>query len=582
MTADKDENKPASTLLVLPPEGGRLSMLRRVLRRVPWNYVGPVLSIALFVGALVVLASLLRSVKPEEVVAGFTATPVLAIALSILFTAFSYLALTGYDGLALKQIGARDISYSTAAIGSFTSYAISYTLGVPLLTAGVVRYRVYGGAGLSGPQIAALTLVCTLTFWLGMGAVLAFGLLLVPQSVAGVDHLPLYFNMGIGIILISIIIGYVAYVSTGRRVVAIEGWSMPLPGGKVTAMQIVLGVFDVCAGAGALYVLLPEQAANIPFFTFMVIYVLAAFLGVLSHSPGGLGPFEATMLVALPSIPEPILLGRIILFRVIYYFIPFALALAILGAYELARRRHFVGKMVDQVSSIMKPLAPILVSGAMFLAGGALLITGAVPASEARRVLLTDLVPLPVLELSHLIASLAGVALLFLARGLIRRIEFGLAGGDDRADRGHRRHAPAQRRLAVHADALRRPRGAGAQPACLSPERHAVRGRLFAAAARRHRRYAGGNGVDRLLRLPLRRVRTRSMAAFRPWLRDVPFPAFDQPHGHCRHRHRFPHRLLEGRHRPGARECRRSQWPGRARGIGRSAPCPAAGSDAAC
>jgi len=423
VTADKDENKPASTLLVLPPEGGRLSMLRRVLRRVPWNYVGPVLSIALFVGALVVLASLLRSVKPEEVVAGFTATPVLAIALSILFTAFSYLALTGYDGLALKQIGARDISYSTAAIGSFTSYAISYTLGVPLLTAGVVRYRVYGGAGLSGPQIAALTLVCTLTFWLGMGAVLAFGLLLVPQSVAGVDHLPLYFNMGIGIILISIIIGYVAYVSTGRRVVAIEGWSMPLPGGKVTAMQIVLGVFDVCAGAGALYVLLPEQAANIPFFTFMVIYVLAAFLGVLSHSPGGLGPFEATMLVALPSIPEPILLGRIILFRVIYYFIPFALALAILGAYELARRRHFVGKMVDQVSSIMKPLAPILVSGAMFLAGGALLITGAVPASEARRVLLTDLVPLPVLELSHLIASLAGVVLLFLARGLIRRIE---------------------------------------------------------------------------------------------------------------------------------------------------------------
>ncbi|GLS18287.1 hypothetical protein GCM10007874_13040 [Labrys miyagiensis] len=423
MTAEKDEIKPASTLLVLPREGGRLSALRRVLRRVPWNYVGPILSIALFVGALVVLASLLRTVKPDEVVAGFTATPALAIALSIVFTACSYLALTGYDGLALKQIGAKDISYSTAAIGSFTSYAISYTLGVPLLTAGVVRYRVYGGAGLSGPQIAALTLVCTLTFWLGMGAVLALGLLLVPQSVAGVDHLPTIFNMAIGLILIGLIVGYVSYVSTGRRVVAVEGWSMPLPGGKVTAMQIALGVFDVCAGAGALYVLLPEQAAGIPFFTFMVIYVLAAFLGVLSHSPGGLGPFEATMLVALPQIPEPILLGRIILFRVIYYFIPFALALAILGAYELARRRHFVGKMVDQVSGIMKPLAPILVSGAMFLAGGALLITGAVPASEARRILLTDFVPLPVLEFSHLVASLTGVALLFLARGLIRRIE---------------------------------------------------------------------------------------------------------------------------------------------------------------
>jgi phosphatidylglycerol lysyltransferase len=423
VTADRDENKPASTLLVLPPEGGRLSTVRRLLRRVPWNYVGPILSIGLFVGALVVLASILRGVEPDKVVAAFTATPAWAIALSILFTACSYLALTGYDGLALRQIGAENISYSTAAIGSFTSYAISYTLGVPLLTAGAVRYRVYGSAGLSAPQIAALTLVCTLTFWLGMGAVLAIGLVLVPGSVAGVDHLPLALNMSIGVAIIATIIGYVSYVSTGKRVFAVEGWSMPLPGGRVTAMQIVLGVLDVCAGAGALYILLPDQAAGVPFFTFMVIYVLAAFLGVLSHAPGGIGVFETTMLIALPAISKDDLLGRIILYRVIYYFIPFALALAILGAYELARRRHIVGKMVDQVSGIMKPLAPILVSGAMFLAGGALLITGAVPASEARRILLTDLVPLPVLELSHLTASLAGIALLFLARGLIRRIE---------------------------------------------------------------------------------------------------------------------------------------------------------------
>ncbi|MBP0577727.1 bifunctional lysylphosphatidylglycerol flippase/synthetase MprF [Labrys sp. LIt4] len=423
MTANRDENKPAARLLVLPPGNERLSTVRRLLRRVPWRYVGPILSIGLFVGALIVLASILRGVEPEKVVAAFTATPTWAIALSILFTALSYLALTGYDGLALRQIGAKDIPYSTAAIGSFTSYAISYTLGVPLLTAGAVRYRVYGGAGLSAPQIAALTLVCTLTFWLGMGAVLALGLVLVPGSVAGVDHLPVSLNMSIGVAIIAVILGYVGYVSTGRRVVAVEGWSMPLPGGKVTVAQIVLGVFDVCAGAGALYILLPDQAANVPFFTFMVIYVLAAFLGVLSHAPGGIGVFETTMLIALPTIAKDDLLGRIILYRVIYYFVPFALALAILGAYELARRRHVVGKMVDQVAGIMKPLAPILVAGAMFLAGGALLITGAVPATEARRILLTNLVPLPVVEIAHIVVSLSGVALLFLARGLIRRME---------------------------------------------------------------------------------------------------------------------------------------------------------------
>src|SRR4029453_2518151 len=112
--------------------------------------------------------------------------------------------------------------------------------------------------------------------------------------------------------------------------------------------------------------------APTPFVTFAVIYVLAAILGVVSHAPGGIGVFEATMLVALPSIPRDQLLASILIYRVIYYFVPFALALATLGAYELARRRHVVDRLVGQASSVMRPLAPILVGGAVFISGAAL------------------------------------------------------------------------------------------------------------------------------------------------------------------------------------------------------------------
>src|SRR4029077_7336055 len=121
--------------------------------------------------------------------------------------------------------------------------------------------------------------------------------------------------------------------------------------------------------------------------------------------------FETTLLIALPAFARDDLLGRIILYRVIYYFVPFALALAILGAYELARRRHFVGKMVDQVSGIMKPLAPILVSGAVFLGGGAVRVPGEVPAVDLRRNLPQTILPLPRIEIAHPLASLAGIAL---------------------------------------------------------------------------------------------------------------------------------------------------------------------------
>ena len=426
MTATKDADRsPAHSLVVHPQpllDGPRASWLRRLVRRVPWGIVGPLLSLGLFAGALIVLATILREVDADQVVAAFTAMPASLVGISILCTALSYLALTGYDGLALRQIGAANVPYSTAAIGSFTSYAISYTLGLPLLTAGTVRYRVYGGAGLSAPQIAALTLVCTVTFWLGMGAVLGFGLILVPEAVSGINHLPLIVNMAIGLAILLAITAYVAYVATKRRIVTIEGWSLPLPGGRVTVLQLLLGVVDVCAGAAALYVLLPGQVPE-PFFTFMVIYVLAAILGVASHAPGGIGVFEATMLIALPSMPRDQLLGSILLFRVIYYFAPFALALATLGFYELARRRHMVGRLVDQASGVMKPLAPIMVSGVAFLAGAAMIVTGAAPVGMARRETLMALVPLPLVELAHVTGSLAGIGLLFLARGLVRRVE---------------------------------------------------------------------------------------------------------------------------------------------------------------
>ena len=408
---------PVPTQLLAREESG----FRRLLRRIPWRYVGPVLSIALFVGALAVLATILHEVDPENVVMAFTATPPAAIGLSVLFTLLSYLALTGYDGLALRQIGAVGVPYSTAAIGSFTSYAISYTLGLPLLTAGTVRYRVYGAAGLTAPQIAALTLVCTLTFWLGMGAVLALGLLFVPEAVAQIDRLPNSANVAIGVAIVVAIAAYVGYVSARRRIVTVEGWSLPLPGGRVTIVQILLGMFDVCAGAAALYVLMPG-GAPIPFVTFAVIYVLAAVLGVASHAPGGIGVFEATMLIALPSIPRDQLLGSILLYRVIYYFVPFALALAILGAYEFARRRHLVGRVVEQASDVMKPLAPILIGGAVFMTGASMIVTGSLPIGAARRLVLKSFAPLALVEVAHFLTAIAGVLLIVLARGLIRRL----------------------------------------------------------------------------------------------------------------------------------------------------------------
>ena len=58
-------------------------------------------------------------------------------------------------------------------------------------------------------------------------------------------------------------------------------------------------------------------------------------LGFASHSPGGLGVFDAAMLVALWQFDKEQLIAGLLLFRLLYYIIPFALALAILGIREI-------------------------------------------------------------------------------------------------------------------------------------------------------------------------------------------------------------------------------------------------------
>jgi hypothetical protein len=80
--------------------------------------------------------------------------------------------------------------------------------------------------------------------------------------------------------------------------------------------------------------LVPDEP-YIGFIVLAVIFVAATLLGFASHSPGGLGVFDAAMLIALWQYDKEDLLAGLLLFRVLYYLTPFALSLAILGGREI-------------------------------------------------------------------------------------------------------------------------------------------------------------------------------------------------------------------------------------------------------
>lgn len=298
---------------------------------------GTIASAALFALSMGVLYFVITELDGAEVRAAFARASWGQIGLALVFTTISYLLLTGYDWAALKEVTPIKVPYRIAALASFTSYAVSFTLGFPLLTAATVRYWIYSSYGLGARVIASLTLVAGITFWLGMGLVLGTVMIAAPHSASTFTRLPVTMNIIIGTAIFAGVCFYLLLVRRGNGRVAVQGWELSVPGIGVTLKQLALGAADVCAGAAVLYVLLPP-GAEVPFATMLAAYVFACLLGIASHAPGGIGVFEATMLLGLPGVPREALLGALLVYRLCYYLLPFILALVLLGTREIMMR----------------------------------------------------------------------------------------------------------------------------------------------------------------------------------------------------------------------------------------------------
>ena len=295
-----------------------------------------VLSFAILALALVVLTRTFLQINLSDLRSAVAATSAEQIAIALACTAVSFLALTGYDALALRQLNVH-VPYPTTALASFTSYAISFTLGFPIITAGTVRYWIYSGKGLSGGKVASLTVIAGLTFWLGMVLVIGIGFLVRANGISHLDHLDPGLNRAIGAGVIAVLAGYLVWTARGRRHAKIQGYKLELPGFRLTAGQLLLGLIDLCAAAGTLYALLTPPR-SIDYITFVAVYVFGSLLGIASNAPGGIGVFEATMLKTVPAHSQAELFAALLLFRLFYYLLPFVLALALLGAHESIKR----------------------------------------------------------------------------------------------------------------------------------------------------------------------------------------------------------------------------------------------------
>jgi phosphatidylglycerol lysyltransferase len=134
--------------------------------------------------------------------------------------------------------------------------------------------------------------------------------------------------------------------------------------------------------------------------------------------------FDGLMVVLLkPYLRSADVLPALVVFRGVYYLLPFGVALIGLAVDEFWQRRAQTARVTAVLGRLTEQVTPRLFGLLTFLSGSILLFSGATPAAPGRLERLEGWLPLGVIEISHFTGSLVGVVLLLVSQGLARRLD---------------------------------------------------------------------------------------------------------------------------------------------------------------
>ncbi len=417
-----------------------------------WATAG--LSLVVFAAVIYGLHGALAQYSLKQVLHELQAIPERKMALALGLTAISYSFLAVVDWLGVRYVqalkaranelertAAPEIGEASAtaapqdatpprlrfrriAITSFVAYAFGHNLGLAAFTAAAVRYRMYSVQGLGALEVGGVATFCTLTTGLGLGFVIAAALLLGAPGTTGL-HLGQGWTQVLACVLLVVLTSYVLWAAFGRGLLRYRSFELAPPGYAIALPQFLVAITETIVAAAVAHALLPDSAPDL--VTFTGVYAIAILTGLISQVPGGLGVFEAMLIYALPQVPVPELLGALLAYRAIYFLGPLLLAAVAMVLHELhlhrARFRLADDGPARWITPVLQPIAAQLIAVLVFFVGAMLLVSGAGLRVDATVPLLAWTIPLPVLEFAHLGASMVGVGLLLLARGLLARAE---------------------------------------------------------------------------------------------------------------------------------------------------------------
>ncbi|MGE0393761.1 MAG: lysylphosphatidylglycerol synthase domain-containing protein [Vicinamibacterales bacterium] len=275
------------------------------------------------IGAGNVLAAL-RSERPDTV------------GLAAALVALNYFVLTFHDQLAVRYIGRR-LSWWRVGATSFLGFAVSNSVGFGVFSGATVRFRFYSRWKVSGGEISRIVAFYSSSTVLGLAVISGCSLAFDPPTALTTLVPDLALRL-LGAALLTGVGAYLLVCVVRREPLRLWRFTLSLPSPGMSVGQVLISSVDWVLCASILYVLLPSPRP--PFFELAGAFAGAQLAGIVSHVPGSLGVFESLMVLSLRgAVDATRLLQALLLFRVLYYVVPFAIALAVIVIDGTFRRR---------------------------------------------------------------------------------------------------------------------------------------------------------------------------------------------------------------------------------------------------
>lgn len=281
-------------------------------------------AVLLFLGiAIVLVVSKAREMDWPQVLQAVKAYDLKTLVTAFAIAVPAYIACASFDLVGRHATG-HSLSALRTAIISYTGYFFSLNLGA--LVGGLAfRYRLYMPYGLKTMTISQVIGLSIVTNWSGYvliaGAVMAWQ---PPELPPGWDVSPSLLR-GIGIFLLLLAAVYIALsIIKGGSSIRLKDSKFEIPTIGVTAIQIGLSLLS-WGSIGAVITWLLQ--GEVSWFAVMPVLMMSAIAGIWSHVPSGLGVTEVVFVSLLGHLaPESRLLAAVLVFRIVYYIVPFVIA----------------------------------------------------------------------------------------------------------------------------------------------------------------------------------------------------------------------------------------------------------------